>query len=202
MPIKLVVALCAALLCSSAQAALILIDFENADRTSAYADQNLNGMRFSSWCAAYITTDRFRSGSTYMAVDAGNNCGRPPNPNYLGDPNGPIVDLWMDRAGNDFSFLGFDTVTPFMSGFGFELKSSKGGYASYSGNEGRYGLGGDTWQDIQWVTFRVTDGGQHQRNRGWDNLRIDVRELPEPATALLVGLAGLGLWAVRRRRIG
>jgi len=123
------------------------------------------------------------------------------NPNYPGlgfAANGGLV--WVDLMGDPFSLLSLDPMGPVAP---YTVASSNGGSFTLS----PFGwplptqhFSGPEWTNVSWLEFRFPEsaGGTY----GFDNLRVDVSStsVPEPGTAWLVGLGGLALFAVARRK--
>jgi len=162
----------------NARPAPITIDFESTPPQYFFTNFIIQGMRFSPPCPVFIYTDTLGGNGTYLAVDRMNNCGRPPNPGYLGSST-KFADVWIDAESKPFSLLGIDSKIPFYSQMPFVIESSKGGVFNSTIAVGSFTLTGEQWTDIAWFTLHALNDGLGFHNKhGWDNLRVDI---PEPA---------------------
>ncbi len=162
----------------NAYAVPITVDFEGTPQLDLGTNNLLiKGVRFSSWCAAYIHLDRIAQNGTYLAADATNNCGRPPNANYLGDKT-KYPSVWIDAEGASFTLYGLEGKTRAYA-VPFVIESSKGGVYRPVNPLGIHTLNGPEWTDIKWFTLTIT-GDAFKLYQGWDNIRVDI---PDPLSS-------------------
>jgi len=175
-----------------AQAAVITVDYEDEHNNYRFDNFTVGGMQFSPLCAVIVEKDRRDYPGQYLSADRDNNCGDGGNPNYRGDFG---ADLWIEHFGQPFTLLSLDTVAPTAPGFPFFMNhavwSSRGGLSQYEGEPGTFRFTGPLWTDVLWIAVMDSGLGAFHEHHGWDNLKFDVRGIPEPATLLLIGLACL-----------
>jgi|SaaInlStandDraft_1057018.scaffolds.fasta_scaffold61105_2 hypothetical protein len=78
----------------------------------------------------------------------------------------------------------------------FDLETSNGGIQDLAGVSG-YSFSGSGFQGLSWVDLDVVKGEFFSDNNTIDN--IVLNPIPEPSSALLLGLGALGMVARRKR---
>ena len=99
--------------------------------------------------------------------------------------NGVIVRLTND-LGNNFDFSSFNLAG--FSGSPFKVSNNLGQFMNFT-STGNKSL---NWTGVSWVDFDV------KHNAAIDNVYVDASAVPTPA--LLPGLIGMGVTALRKKR--
>ena len=130
------------------------------------------------------------------AVDRPPRCSAP----FLGPSCGGPASVYFDYRGDIFSLLALDNLSLYGSSVTWLVSTS----ASPTPRSIRWEylehvvFSDPMWSNITWAMFGSVNDGDVLR--GFDNMQFDVpRQLPEPGTALLVGL-GLSFLAISRRK--
>ncbi len=125
------------------------------------------------------------------------------NKNYLG-PSGPVTNRPSIFIQHEFGAL-FDVESFIFASIaddigGYQVRSSKGGLFQTSYSDGMFTgrtLSGEEWRDVAWIEFSTGSLGAPV---GFDQLVLKSSAISEPASAFLVGMAGLALFCLRNRK--
>jgi hypothetical protein len=198
-------AACAAL-CSTAQAAPVLMDFEGGLPDLVKTNLVLNGFRVSPLCHFdFLNFGRPSSTGVAMGFDM-SGCLDPgsTNANYLGlGVAGAERSLvFIDLAGQQFDLTSLSGTTD------LKVLSSKGGsflfpilpLPSPVGEFRSQSFSGAQWTGLTWIAFEGGGGGVP--STPLDNILFNVNAVSEPTSLALVclSLAGVGLFGRRPQR--
>jgi hypothetical protein len=180
-------AACALLAAGAAQAQTVTLTFDGLTPTVYAGNFAYQGYVFSpSHNVAVVaagTPPQFAS-SAFLGLSQSSTLG-PSNPGYLGIPDSL---LYVARAdGLPFSVQSLTAV-----GVLWGLQTSNGGTQAVL-DPGSISFSGPQWSAVQWLQFGAGSGDF----RGFDNLVLTA--VPEPGTALLVGVGAIALAARRLR---
>ncbi len=177
--------------------AILTINFDSGPPGYILTDFVVDGFRFSPLCPVAI---RRHQEDSYLNVDLSNNCGQDNNPEPLSNSA-----LYIDRFDEPFTLESLSAVVPRQDDvMTFEARSSRGGVLTqiaFSGTSD-YIFTGNQWTDVSWITLAPAGeatSDDHQRGRGWDNIRV-ATAVKEPSSAILTGIAGFIMFLIFRKR--
>jgi hypothetical protein len=177
------------------------ISFKIAHSSSVYGPNSFDGS--STWGLQIARFDNVASGGFGERTDSNGNSYSAQylsNPitkvtHLVTSPNGaPTEDVWLT-----FSFTGTDILTLAAdSTYAFSVYSPTGGYIRIYRSDSDSYAGGTGFRPYG-NPFQFNDN--YVMESGWDRtFHVGVSAIPEPTSAALLGLAALGLVALRRLR--
>lgn len=179
---KILAGIATLLLASTAQAAVITIDFNNIGNLGTYTE---DGFTFT-----VLNNSNHTDGGSYLYVHGG--YGASGTVDY-------DTALRVTYAGKAFSLVSFD----FMYGVGAGVVGNDGTVVNFADKTNfsaattNIGL-----NNVTSAVFRITRSANPGNAIGFDNLRIENApvSVPEPASVALLGAAMAGLALARRRK--
>jgi hypothetical protein len=112
---------------------------------------------------------------------------------WLGFDNSMVLE---SANGHRFNFTGFDSIGH-QSGPGVAT-SSNGHTLHYVSVRDRIRHYEVDWQNVSWVRFDFHDFNHSFGANGFDNVRVEV--VDEPGTAVLIGLGGILMFLLLRKK--